>query len=203
MQTEQTSTTYQENQRKGRTVFLMMLIFFVVPIIAVVLMFKYDFKPTGTSRGELMTPPRLLETTASLKNSDGQDSSRFWSEKWTMVYVADVCEANCMAKLRDMRQIHVSMYKDIPRTQRVLVTTMQDVTAIKKDFPDLNIINQTTADISTLSQQFNVANEVAMQSNRLYFVDPLGHIMMSYPADTAAADIRKDLARLLRYSWAA
>ena len=203
MQTEQTSTTYQENQRKGRTVFLMMLIFFVVPIIAVVLMFKYDFKPTGTSRGELMTPPRLLETTTTLKNSDGQDSKRFWSEKWTMVYVADVCEANCMAKLRDMRQIHVSMYKDIPRTQRVLVTTMQDVSAIKKDFPDLNIINQTTADISALSQQFNVANEVAMQSNRLYFVDPLGHIMMSYPADTAAADIRKDLARLLRYSWAA
>ena len=203
MQTEQTSTTYQENQRKGRTVFLMMLIFFVVPIIAVVLMFKYDFKPTGTSRGELMVPPRLLETTTTLKNSDGQDSSRFWSEKWTMVYVADVCEANCMAKLRDMRQIHVSMYKDIPRTQRVLVTTMQDVTAIKKDFPDLNVINQTTADISALSQQFNVANEVAMQSNRLYFVDPLGHIMMSYPADTAAADIRKDLARLLRYSWAA
>ena len=203
MQTEQTSTTYQENQRKGRTVFLMMLIFFVVPIIAVVLMFKYDFKPTGTSRGELMTPPKLLETTPTLKNSDGQDSSRFWSEKWTMVYVADVCEANCMAKLRDMRQIHVSMYKDIPRTQRVLVTPMQDVTAIKKDFPDLNIINQTAADINALSQQFNVANEVAMQSNRLYFVDPLGHIMMSYPADTAAADIRKDLARLLRYSWAA
>ncbi|PPC87681.1 MAG: hypothetical protein CTY37_02955, partial [Methylotenera sp.] len=134
MQAEQTSRTYQDNQRKGRAVFLMMLTFFVVPIIAVVLMFKYDFKPTGTSRGELMVPPRLLETTATLKNSDNQDSRRFWSEKWTMVYVADVCEANCMAKLRDMRQIHVSMYKDIPRTQRVLVTNMQDVASIKKDF---------------------------------------------------------------------
>jgi hypothetical protein len=203
MQTEQTSVTYQGNQRKGRAVFLMMLTFFVVPIIAVVLMFEYDFKPTGTSRGELMVPPRLIETTATLKNSDGHDSSRFWSERWTMIYLAEVCEANCMAKLRDMRQIHVSMYKDIPRTQRVLVTTVQDVAAIKKDFPDLNIINQPTADINALSKQFNVADEVAMQSNRLYFVDPLGHIMMSYPSSTEAADIRKDLARLLRYSWAA
>jgi hypothetical protein len=181
----------------------MMLTFFVVPIIAVVLMFEYDFKPTGTSRGELMVPPRLIETTATLKNSDGHDSSRFWSERWTMIYLAEVCEANCMAKLRDMRQIHVSMYKDIPRTQRVLVTTIQDVAAIKKDFPDLNIINQPTSDINALSKQFNVSDEVAMQSNRLYFVDPLGHIMMSYPASTKAADIRKDLARLLRYSWAA
>ncbi len=203
MQTEQTGPSDQDSQRKGRAVFLMMLIFFVVPIIAVVLMFKYNFKPTGTSRGELMVPPRLIETTATLKNSDNQDSSRFWSEKWTMVYVADVCEANCMAKLRDMRQIHVSMYKDIPRTQRVLVTTMQDVTAIKKDFPDLNIINQSATDVDALSKQFSVASENAMQSNRLYFVDPLGHIMMSYPASISATDIRKDLARLLRYSWAA
>ncbi len=203
MQTEQTSTTYQDNQRKGRAVFLMMLTFFVVPIIAVVLMFKYDFKPTGASRGELMVPPRLIETTASLKNSDGKDSSHFWTEKCTMVYVSDACEASCMAKLKDMRQIHVSMYKDIPRTQRVLITHVQDVAAIKKDFPDLNIINQSNVDVDKLSQQFNIANEVAFQSNRLYFVDPLGHIMMSYPASTAAADIRKDLARLLRYSWAA
>ena len=203
MQREQTGASYQDNQRKGRAVFLMMLTFFVVPIIAVVLMFKYDFKPTGTSRGELMVPPRLIEATATLKNSDNQDSSRFWVEKWTMVYIADVCEANCMAKLRDMRQIHVSMYKDIPRTQRVLVTTMQDVAAIKKDFPDLNIINQSATDVDALCKQFNVAGENSLQSNRLYFVDPLGHIMMSYPASIAAADIRKDLARLLRYSWAA
>ena len=203
MQTEQTNSVNQNSQRKGRAVFLMMLTFFVVPIIAVVLMFKFDFKPGGESRGELIVPPRLIEASATLKNSDGQDNSHFWAEKWNMVYVADVCEANCMAKLRDMRQIHVSMYKDIPRTQRVLITNMQDIAAIKKDFPDLTIINQPETDISILSQQFNIGSETAMQSNRLYLVDPLGHIMMSYPSDITAADIRKDLARLLRYSWAA
>ncbi len=203
MQTEQTNSDNKNSQRKGRAVFLMMLTFFVVPIIAVVLMFKFDFKPGGESRGELIVPPRLIHATATLKNSDGQDSSQFWVEKWNMVYVTDVCEANCMAKLKDMRQIHVSMYKDIPRTQRVLITNMQDITAIKKDFPDLTIINQSTTEISALSQQFNIGSEAAMQSNRLYLVDPLGHIMMSYPFGIAAADIRKDLARLLKYSWAA
>ncbi len=203
MQTKQASNDYHNSQRKGRAVFLMMLTFFVVPIIAVVLMFKYDFKPTGESRGELVVPPRLIQTTATLKDSDGHDSSHFWHEKWSMVYIADICDVNCMAKLRDMRQIHVSMYKDIPRTQRVLITNTQDIATIKKDFPDLTIINQPTTDISTLSQQFNIGNKIAMQSNRLYFVDPLGHIMMSYPASAAATDIRKDLARLLRYSWAA
>lgn len=203
MQTKQLATKSRNDQRKGRAVFLMMLTFFVVPIIAVVLMFKYNFKPTGESRGELVVPPKLIQTTPTLKNSSGQDSSQFWAEKWNMVYVADVCDAMCMAKLKDMRQIHVSMYKDIPRTRRVLITNMQNITNIKKDYPDLTVINQSAADVSALAQQFNLKSETALQSNCLYLVDPLGHIMMSYPASTAAVDIRKDLARLLKYSWAA
>lgn len=203
MKTEQLVTTSSNNQRKGRAVFLMMLTFFVVPIIAVVLMFKYNFKPSGESRGQLVVPPKLIQTVSTLKNSSGQDSSHFWMEKWNMVYVADDCDAICMAKLKDMRQIHVSMYKDIPRTQRVLITNMQNISNIKKDYPDLTVINQPAPDINALAQQFNLGGETALQSNRLYLVDPLGHIMMSYPASTSAADIRKDLARLLKYSWAA
>ena len=35
---------------------------------------------------------------------------------------------------------------------------------------------------------------------RLYLVDPLGNLMMSYPADAEPGGIIKDLKRLLRYS---
>jgi len=202
-QTEPVDTINSKNQRKGRAIFLMMLTFFVVPIIAVVLMFKFNFKPAGESRGELITPPKLIQTIATLKDSNGKDSHEFWVEKWNMVYVTDQCEVECMAKLRDMRQIHVSLYKDIPRTQRVLITNVQDLSRIKKDFPDLTVINQPAGDIKALSSQFDFGGENALQSNRLYLVDPLGHIMMSYPTNTHAADIRKDLVRLLKYSWAA
>lgn len=203
MQQEKLNMINSKDQRKGRAIFLMMLTFFIVPIIAVVLMFKFNFKPTGESRGELITPPKLIQTTATLQDDTGKASHQFWTEKWNMVYVTDVCEAVCMKKLSDMRQIHVSMYKDIPRTQRVLITHVQDLSKIKKDFPDLTVINQPNADIKALSAQFNLKGEDALQSNRLYFVDPLGHLMMSYPANADPADIRKDLARLLRYSWAA
>ncbi len=203
MQTEQPDNINSKNQRKGRAIFLMMLTFFVVPIIAVVLMFKFNFKPAGESRGELVTPPKLIQAPATLQDSNGKDSHQFWVEKWNMVYVTDTCEVACMKKLRDMRQIHVSLYKDIPRTQRVLITNVQDLSKIKKDFPDLTVINQPAADVKTLSAQFNLNGENALESNRLYFVDPLGHVMMSYPANADPADIRKDIARLLKYSWAA
>ncbi|MGB7814926.1 MAG: hypothetical protein WBL28_01090 [Methylotenera sp.] len=204
MQTELSNQISPDNQqRKGRIIFVLMTIFFVVPIVVVTIMYKLNWMPTGQSYGELIMPPRLIEQPETLKDSDGKVASRFWSDRWNMVYVTDICEQTCKEKLHTMRQLHVSLYKDISRTQRVLITNTQDVSKIKADYPDLIILNQSAGDIKKLSQQFSLDNEVAAQTNRLYLVDPLGHIMMSYQATTPAADIRKDLIRLLKYSWAA
>jgi cytochrome oxidase Cu insertion factor (SCO1/SenC/PrrC family) len=190
-------------QRRGRKVFLLMLTFFVVPIIVVVLMFKFDWKPNGASTGELIKPPRLLESPIVLKDDMGAAlRPTFWKEKWSIVYVAGECQDTCMSKLRDMRQLHVSLYKDIPRTQRVLITQQQDTRDIKAKFPDLVVINQPDNALAALSQQFMVADEPPASANRLYLVDPLGHVMMSYKPTVPLADVRKDVARLLRYSWA-
>jgi len=193
----------QEMQRKGRKVFLLMLIFFIVPIFVVILMYQLNWKPSGISLGELVTPPRLLNNPADLKNSDLTAlTPKLWKERWSIVYVADDCQKACMEKLHDMRQLHVSLYKDIVRTQRVLITTTQDVSEIKHNYPDLIIINQPVAGVSNLAEQFQINGENVMMSDRLYLVDPLGHLMMSYQSSLPLADVRKDITRLLRYSWA-
>ena len=192
-----------EMQRRGRKVFLLMLTFFVVPIIVVILMYQFNWKPHGASLGELVKPPRLLDSSKELKNNEGVVlKPEFWKEKWSVVYIADQCEKTCMDKLRDMRQLHVSLYKDITRTQRVFITNVQDVTEIKNKYPDLIVINQPLADVSKLIQQFQLNDENITISNRLYLVDPLGHLMMSYKPTVPLADVRKDITRLLRYSWA-
>jgi hypothetical protein len=199
----QTQTEIQRaQQHQGRLIFLLMTTFFVVPIIVVILMHKLNWKPMGQSSGELVLPPRLIEHTEMLKDSDGRSSQKFWADKWSMVYLADRCEQTCMDKLHTMRQLHVSLYKDMMRAQRVLITTSLDVDNIKANFPDMLVINLPTEDIAKLSKQFDIDGENATKTNRIYFVDPLGHIMMSYKSTTAAADIRKDLVHLLRYSWA-
>lgn len=193
----------QEMQRKGRKVFLLMLIFFIVPIFVVILMYQLNWKPSGVSLGELITPPRLLNNPADLKSSDLTAlTPKLWKERWSIVYVADDCQKACMEKLHDMRQLHVSLYKDIVRTQRVLITTTQDVSDIKHNYPDLIIINQPVAGVSNLAKQFQINDENVMMTNRLYLVDPLGHLMMSYQSSLPLADVRKDITRLLRYSWA-
>ena len=190
-------------QRKGRTVFLLMLMFFLVPIIVVIMMYQFNWKPNGVSLGELVKPPKLLSVPKDIQESDKTTlNPLFWKEKWSVVFIADACEKICLSKLKDMRQLHVSLYKDIERTQRVLITTSQNVSQIKHDFPDLIVINQPLTSISYLSQQFNINNENAKVANRLYLVDPLGHLMMSYQMNVPLVNVRKDLTRLLRYSWA-
>lgn len=190
-------------QRKGRRVFVYMLIFFLVPIVVVILMYQLNWKPSGASLGELVTPPRLLGSTAELRTSDASAVSPvFWKERWSIVYVAENCEQACLNKLAAMRQLHVSLYKDIVRAQRVLITSSPNVAAIKRDYPDLIVINQPASAVATLAQQFQLDGDNVKTSNRLYLVDPLGHLMMSYQASVPLSDVRKDVARLLRYSWA-
>ena len=158
---------------------------------------------SGASLGELVTPPHLLNTPTELKTDDAkQITPQLWKEKWSIVYVAAECEKTCLDKLHDMRQLHVSLYKDIERAQRVLITTAADVSEIKHDYPDLIVINQPVADVVNLSQQFQINGDNVTSGNRLYLVDPLGHLMMSYQPSVPLADVRKDVTRLLRYSWA-
>lgn len=193
----------KEMQQKGRKVFMLMLVFFIVPIIVVILMFKLNWKPSGASLGELVTPPRLLHTPSLLKDDVSTPlTATLWKERWSIVYVSADCEQDCLNKLHDMRQLHVSLYKDIERTQRVMITRAQDVTKIKHDYPDMLIINQPLDSVAELSQQFQINNENVTTANRLYLVDPLGHVMMSYQPQVPLADVRKDITRLLRYSWA-
>ena len=190
-------------QRKGRKVFMLMVVFFVVPIIVVILMYKFNWKPNGNSLGELVNPPHLMSSSNGL--TDYQNSTltdQFWKKKWSIVYVSNECQKTCQDKLHDLRQLHVSLYKDIERAQRVLITNTQDVAKIQQDYPDLIIINKPETSVLNMANEFQINTENPMTSNRIYLVDSLGYLMMSYPASMPLADVRKDITRLLRYSWA-
>lgn len=200
--TETNNIEYLDQQRRGRLILLCMLIFFITPIIAVVAMYKLDWRPKGESIGELVTPAKALTMQQPLVSSDGNVASiNFLKDKWSMVYMTADCDAQCKDKLHQMRQLHVSLYKEIPRMQRLLFTTVSDVTEIKQNYPDLLILNQPKTDIISFSEQFNIHNETSMTAGRIYLIDPLGHLIMSYSASTSPALVRKDITRLMKYSW--
>jgi len=196
------SSEYLNQQRRGRLILICMLIFFIIPIIAVIAMYKLDWRPKGESVGELVTPPKTLSIAPALTHSnDTKVSAKLLTDKWSMIYIATDCDMQCKNKLHQMRQLHVSLYKEIPRMQRVLITTSQDVADIANNYPELIIINQPSDDVRAFSQQFNIGNETAMNTHRIYLSDPLGQLIMSYQASTSPALVRKDITRLMKYSW--
>ncbi len=214
--TSQDKAASPETRSRGRWILLLLLVFFAVPLLLVVVMHQYDWHPQGSSHGELIAPARQVAMPAGLLSASGQPiNPEMWRDKWSMVYIADECTAVCLQRIHSMRQLHVSFAKDIERMQRVLITNSRETAALQQQYPDLVILNQPDSAIADLVRQFSAPASSELSSgntssdaqpllpgNQLYLVDPLGNLMMRFPASVPDADVRKDISKLLRFSWA-
>jgi len=122
-----------------------------------------------------------------------------WKNKWSLVYIGQQgCDTACETQLHDLRQLHVSLNKEIGRVQRVLlvVNNAKDerLTQLQQQYPDLIIL--TGPGVEALVGQFG-----ASQTGVVYLIDPLGNLMMRYLPGYQPKGMRKDLMRLLTYSW--
>lgn len=203
MQAKSNESAVARDKWPGRWMFLLLVVFFSVPLLAVVLMHQYNWHPQSRSHGDLVTPPVPLNVPGKLMNAQGiYVDPELLKDKWSMVYIAHDCEATCAERLHVMRQLHASLAKDIKRVQRVLIVNEDDVREIHQQYPDLLIFNQPEPELAALRQQFDLQDQPPGSDRRIYLVDPLGNLMMSFPESIPAADIRKDMIRLLAYSWA-
>lgn len=185
----------QENsqQTRGRAILLLLLIFFLVPSVVVMLMIKYDWKPKGSSYGELVQPPVALVNNG--------DQSSLWLDKWHVVYMDAQCAAGCIEKLKALRNLHVSMYKNMLRVKLVLVTKRKNVEDLQVQFPDLIVVNDTTK-VEQAETAFAIDQAEPFSAGNLYFVDPLGFLVMRFSPDIPLAEVRSDLVKLLKFAWA-
>jgi cytochrome oxidase Cu insertion factor (SCO1/SenC/PrrC family) len=191
---------------KSRLILVGMFIFFVVPILVVTLMYKYDWHPNSFSYGELIKPiikinvPNHIEI--PLKKNQDSSERKLFHERWSFVYLTDKCNTICDNRLHDLRQIHASFDKDIPRIQRVLITYDKNTDRIQDKYPDLIILNKPIESVANLSSQFNTPQYKAVNSDNVYIVDPMSNVMMLYTNKIKPIEIRKDISRLLKSAWA-
>lgn len=200
------SDSEKRQQTKGRLVLLALVVFFAAPLFLVMAMYRFNWHPKGQSYGELVEPVvpiQLTDVFKDVKTADTTAESKLlWHDKWSAVILAEQCEAVCQKRLYDARQIHASLEKDMNRLQRVLITQQQNVMDLQKQYPDLIILNQPSADVAALAKQFDVNGVSAYTGQRVYMVDPLGNLMLSYSSEVKPVEMRKDWVRLLKYSWA-
>jgi len=172
----------------------LILLVCAAPIIASYVAYHF-WAPTGrVNYGDLIEPRPLPGS--SLVMSDGT-SFRFSELKgeWVLLTVgASSCDAMCRQKLVYMRQVRLAQSKESARIERVWLLTNSGVpdAALIADHPGLRIARG--ADIAA------GLPAVSTPADHIYVVDPLGNLMMRFPADPDPKRMLKDLSRLLRHS---
>jgi hypothetical protein len=71
---------------------------------------------------------------------------------------------------------------------------------VQTEYPELTVVPVSSAQAGAIAPFFLIEGTAMQQAERVYFVDPLGNLMMYYEADADPGGMLKDLGKLLKYS---
>lgn len=189
-------------RRAARRTLLLLALVCALPVLASYFAF-YVWQPSGrVNHGELITPAPLPASVLAGVAGQPALTRAALEGRWTLLYAGPAaCDASCEASLYAMRQARLAQGKDQERVGRVWLLTTADAppTAFLAAHADLRLAR---AGGDWLAQLPGAA-----AGGGIYLVDPLGNVMMRFPAVTvgdqateAARGLVKDLQRLLKYS---
>ena len=186
----------------GRWKMIAVLLVCASPVMASYFTY-YVIRPEGRRNyGELVTPQRPVPnlTTTDLSGKPGDLTAL--KNQWLLINVASAsCDAACQQRLYFQRQLRESLGKQKGRLDRVwLITDAAQVDVRLK--PALTEAVALRVAPQALSEWLPAATGQRVEDH-LYVVDPLGNLMMRFPANmdaVGAAKAKRDLDRLLRAS---
>ena len=196
----------QNLEKPSRRPFFVVLALFFAPLAAAFLVYYgMAWRPPGnTSHGDLITPARPLPEVALPTPQGGSTAPGFLRDKWSLVYIADgACAEVCREALVRMRQIRLALNKDMGRVQRVFLydNACCDLPYFSSEHSGLVLAKLAGESGAALSAVFPSYDGIpAGSAGRIYVVDPLGNLMMSYAPESQAKGILTDLKKLLKLS---
>lgn len=197
----------QRKSKKGLWILLAIIAVVALPEIVAVSLHTIKWRPKNTTNnGELVVPVRPIHDVV-LTTIDGKEIkfSEFHN-KWTLMYFGDSgCSETCLKNIYNMRQVHAAQGKEQERVQRVLVLidkkSIESLKAKLSDYPGMTVITGPEQSVATLVQQFTLPGATTADPHRIYLLDPMGNLIMSYLDSQDPHGIRKDLIHLLKNSW--
>jgi cytochrome oxidase Cu insertion factor (SCO1/SenC/PrrC family) len=196
------------DRRQRRILIGIALLFFAPLALSFYLYYGRHWHPGGrVNAGELIEParplPALALPLAAGENSSGkaETDAQFLKGKWTFLYVQHgLCDDECRRHLYDTRQVRLALDREMTRVQRVFIADADccDLAELKAAHPDLIVIRAGAADEPLLA--LLPGSSGAVNSQRIYLVDPLGNAMMFYGPEAKPKGMLEDMKRLLRLS---
>jgi len=188
--------------RSGRVKLLLVLLVCALPVIASYFTY-YVIRPQGrTNYGTLIQPTRGLPE-VEVQALDGRSVPlRSLRGQWLLVAVGPAaCPAPCEARLYAQRQLREMLGRERERLDKVWFVTDEGTPA-----PRLLAALHIDAAMAVLRYP---ASELARWlqpppgqtvDESLVLVDPMGELMMRFPAEIDPAKVKRDIDRLLRAS---
>jgi hypothetical protein len=176
-----------------RIKFLLLVGVFTLPMIAAWLSYTGWHPQTRKNYGTLLKVTPLAHTAGALLDGTPYSFDAL-RHKWVMVYVGSAaCDAHCSQQLYYMRQTRTAQGKDQSRIERVWVVTDNGVpeAALLNVHPGLIVWRPADA---AFIRQFPQERAGA---HSIFLVDPIGNVMLRFPAATDPKRMLPDLKLLL------
>jgi cytochrome oxidase Cu insertion factor (SCO1/SenC/PrrC family) len=196
--------------RQRRMLIALALLFFAPLGLAFYLYYGHvSWRPGGrVNHGDLIEPPRPLPAVGlpavtGLVTASGRTDPDFLKRKWTLLYWGPgSCSSRCRADLYNTRQVRIALNRDMDRVQRVFLAegACCDLDFLRGQHPDLVTVRATPDAEPLLALLSDGGGGGAAGADRIYLIDPLGNLMMSYAPDANPKGMLEDVKRLLGLS---
>lgn len=193
----------------SRQAFVVLGLIFLAPsFVAWVMHHSGDggWRPEGmTNQGILVHPVRPLTLPDELRAGE-RPLNDFIRGMWTLLYIGDGdCDEACINNLYKMRQIRVAQNENMKRVQTLYLlqgdTVPDDIgTLLADEYRNLTVVPLSAAQADRVAPFFEIDGVGMQGAERVYFIDPLGNLMMYYLPDAEPGGMLKDLRKLLKYS---
>lgn len=207
---------------KLKLAFLLLIAF--VPITMATFAFRTATESGGfgggtVNKGHFILPPADI-TDLGMTDAEGtpmfssfeefvqtlESEEEYDAQPWLMVYVnAGDCDAACEERVFYLRQLHAVLGKNVERVRRYYLHTgaapIAEQTAghFREEYPSMGIAYSSTQQLQQNLAAKGVDIDLATE-DYVFFVDPVGNVMMYYDGSHTTEDIKTDLDRLLRHS---
>ena len=156
-----------------------------------------------SNHGALVTPVRPLPALEFETLTGASLPTKHLEGNWTLLSVTGSrCDENCETNLFHMRQIRLAMGEDRKRVLRVLLIEDPDnlaraeLEAQLEPFEGTAVITGPREAREQLLATLDTDGTPA--KDRIFLIDPLGSLMMTYPPVPEPKNVLKDLERLIQ-----
>lgn len=185
--------------RNSRLVPLLLVLLFFGPLAVAILMYYVggdQWRPSGSVAHGILLGGNSALPAGGILLPDGATAD--FSGKWSLIYVGrGDCDEACRQTLYHTRQVRRALGKESGRVQRLFVSTggVPNPGFLAADHPGLLVLSDGQA-----SRDAVLAALGEFAEGDVFIADPLGNLVLRFPAGSTMKDMHEDLELLLKAS---